>query len=96
VVVKFQLLCNGSPITHAVNKLAVKQVDGTPNPEVDKPTSTAAGTTGNLFRYDSTSQQYLSNLSTKVGYTNPGGARWVSTEESGPSQRCSKMAPIIR
>src|ERR671924_213919 len=42
------------------------------------PISTAASTTGNLFRYDSTAQQYIFNLSTKLGYTNPGSSTPVS------------------
>jgi hypothetical protein len=74
VHVGFQLLCGSTPITNAVAKLVVKEYDGTPDPGVDEPISTAAATTGNQFRYDSTSQQYIFNLSTKQGYTNPDGS----------------------
>jgi hypothetical protein len=52
--------------------LVVKQFDGSPETGVDEPVSTAA-TTDNLYRFDSTSQRYLFNLSTKAGYTNPSG-----------------------
>lgn len=70
VPVKFQILCNGTPVTNAVASLTVSQngsVAGNAN-------STSAATTGNLFRYDSTSQQYVFNMSTKNGYTNPDGS----------------------
>lgn len=73
IPVKFQLLCNGVPITNAVAKLTVKQADGTSIPGTGVPTSTDASAPSNLFRYDSTSQQYIFNLSTKSAYANPGG-----------------------
>src|SRR5207244_10691670 len=72
VPVKFQLLCNGTPISNAVATLTVKKGDSAPDPGTDEAISTAASTTGNLFRYDSTAQQYIFNLSTKSGYLNPG------------------------
>jgi hypothetical protein len=52
----------------------VKKLDSTPDSGVDEAISTAASTTGNLFRYDSTAQQYIFNLSTKLGYVNPDGS----------------------
>jgi hypothetical protein len=64
-------MCNGVPISTAVARMYVKQGDGQPDPGVDEPTSTAAATTGNLFRYDATAKQYIFNLSTKLPYTNP-------------------------
>jgi hypothetical protein len=72
IPVKFQLTCNGIPISNAVAKLYVAKGDSQPDPGVDEAISTAASTTGNLFRYDSAAQQYIFNLSTKLGYTNPG------------------------
>ena len=41
---------------------------------MDEAVSTAAATSGNLFRYDELSKQYIFNLSTKAGYTNPSGS----------------------
>ncbi len=73
VPVKFRLMCGTTPIDNAVAKLNIKQADGTPDPGTDEAVSTAASTTGNLFRYDATNQQYIFNLSTKTGYTNPNG-----------------------
>lgn len=74
IPVKFQLTCSGVSISNAVAKLYVAKGDNVPDPGVDEAISTAASTTGNLFRYDSTAQQYIFNLSTKLGYTNPGGS----------------------
>lgn len=71
--VKFTLACGTTPITNAVAKLTVKLADTNPDPGVDEVISTSAATTGNLFRYDSTSGQYIFNLNTKAGYTNPDG-----------------------
>ncbi len=73
VPVKFKLVCGTTPISNAVAKLNVKRADGTPDPGVEEAVSTAASTTGNLFRYDATAGQYIFNLSTKSGYTNPNG-----------------------
>jgi hypothetical protein len=73
VPVKFQLLCNDAPITNAVANLTVKMANGSTTAGTDVPSSTSAATTGNLFRYDGTSQQYIFNLSTKDSYTNPDG-----------------------
>lgn len=72
VPVKFRLTCNGVPITNAVSSLTVKKYDGTADPGVDEAISTSAATTGNLFRYSD--GQYIFNLSTKQGYTNPGSS----------------------
>ena len=73
VPVKFRMMCGTTPVDSAVAKLNVKKADGTPDPGFDEAVSTAASTTGNLFRYDLTSGQYIFNLSTKTGYTNPNG-----------------------
>jgi hypothetical protein len=61
-------------VSNAVANLYVKKVDNTADVGVDEAISTAASTTGNLFRYDTTGQQYIFNLSTKLGYTNPDGS----------------------
>lgn len=73
VPVKFKLVCGTAPIDNAVARLNVKKSDGTPDPGTEEAVSTAASTSGNLFRYDSTSGQYVFNLSTKSGYTNTNG-----------------------
>lgn len=79
VPVKFGLTCGGSPVVGVVAKLNVKKADGTPDPGTDEAVTTAASTTGNLFRYDATAGQYIFNLSTKNGYTNPNGTTVVFT-----------------
>jgi|SRR5215216_6674714 len=75
IPVKFTLNCGSTPITDAVVKLTVKQGDSKADPGSDEAISTAASTTGNLFRYDATSGQYIFNLSTKSGYLNPGASQ---------------------
>ena len=71
IPVKFQALCNGTPVA-VVAKMYVKQGDSQPDPGVDEAISTAAATTGNLFRFTgSPDNQYIFNLSTKLGYVNP-------------------------
>ncbi|MGZ3583056.1 MAG: OmpL47-type beta-barrel domain-containing protein [Ktedonobacterales bacterium] len=66
---KFQLLCNGTPITNAVASLSVKQGSGTAATTKPKKLSTT-----NTFTYNPTSQQYQLNVSTGAGYTNPDGS----------------------
>jgi hypothetical protein len=75
VPVKFTLNCGSTPITDAVVKLTVKKGDASADPGTDEAISTAASTTGNLFRYDATGGQYIFNLSTKSGYLNPGASQ---------------------
>jgi hypothetical protein len=50
-----------------------EKADNKPDAGVNEATSMLAATTGNLFRYDATSGQYIFNLSTKSGYTNANG-----------------------
>lgn len=78
IPVKFTVSCSGAPLSGVVAKLYVAQGDKTPDPGVDEAISTAASTTGNLFRYDPTAGQYIFNLSTKLGYTNPGSSSALS------------------
>src|SRR5207237_654320 len=66
IPVKFQLMCNGTPVSTATAKLMVQPVGSTS--ASGAAISTSGGTTDNSFRYDSTSQQYIFNLSTKKGY----------------------------
>jgi alpha-tubulin suppressor-like RCC1 family protein/PKD repeat protein len=73
VPVKFELMCADQPITDAVAKLSVQRVDGTVEGPVNEAVSTSAGTTGNQFRYDETSQLYIFNLSTKGSFD---GGTW--------------------
>ena len=76
VPVKFALSCGGSPIANAVAKLAITlgTAGEAPPAGVDEAVSTSAATTGNLFRYDSSGQQYIFNLNTKAGsYQNASG-----------------------
>lgn len=77
IPVKFKIMCGTTPVSNAVASLTVKQGDTAPDPGVDEAISTAAATTGNLFRYDTTGQQYIFNLSTKSGYLNPGATTAV-------------------
>jgi hypothetical protein len=68
IPVKFQLLRpDGTPIGNAVARLQVQKA-GTSTGAVNEAVSTAAANTGNQFRYDLASGQYLFNLSTKAGY----------------------------
>lgn len=76
VPVKLQVTCGAVPVTSAVVKLNVKKFDSNPDPGTDEAISTAASTTGNLFRYSD--PQYIFNLSTKAGYTNPGSTTAIS------------------
>lgn len=66
IPVKFQLKDpQGNYFTTAIAKIyTAKIADGVTGTEVEA-VSTSAATTGNLFRYDSTSNQYIFNLSTK-------------------------------
>ena len=69
IPVKFQLWDDQDNfITDAVANIFVKKLNnGTSGDEMDA-VSTAAATTGNLFRYDSSSNQYIFNLSTKLPF----------------------------
>jgi len=73
IPVKFKLSCNGAPIANAQASLKVSQGDTAPDPGTDEVASTSAATTGNLFRYDASGQQYIFNLATKPGFKNPNG-----------------------
>ncbi|MCJ7634234.1 PxKF domain-containing protein, partial [Candidatus Bathyarchaeota archaeon] len=66
VPVKFQLRdIQGNFISTAIANISVAKItDHTIGTEVEA-VSTSAATTGNLFRYDPTSKQYIFNLSTK-------------------------------
>lgn len=79
IPVKFSLSCNGISITNADVRLRIGQIDSSPNAGSLEAISTSAATEGTQFRY--TDSQYLFNLSTKKGYTNPGGG--VSTFSQG-------------
>lgn len=63
---KFKLFdFDGQSVSTALAKISyVKITDGIAG-EVTEAISTSAATTGNLFRYDSTNEQYIFNLSTK-------------------------------
>lgn len=67
VPVKFQLKdVNGNFINSAVAKLyLVKITNGISENEIEA-ISTSAATTGNLFRFDITDNQYIFNLNTKT------------------------------
>ncbi len=65
VPVKFELTGASAGIANAVATLSYVQLtDSDPGP-VTEAVSTAAATTGNLFRYDASSGQYVFNWSTK-------------------------------
>ena len=75
IPVKFRLLHpDGTPIDNAMAHLWIHKA-GTSSGAVNEAVSTANAGTGNEFRYDLTSGQYVFNLSTKAGhvYTNPNG-----------------------
>jgi hypothetical protein len=66
VPVKFQLTdANGAFVTDAIARIYLRHLDGG-DPEGELiAVSTSAATAGNLFRYDSSANQYIFNLSTK-------------------------------
>lgn len=66
IPLKFQIMCNGTPISTTVASLSVKQGTGTAATTKPKKLSTV-----NTFAYDTTAQQYQLNVSTGSGYTNP-------------------------
>jgi hypothetical protein len=64
VPVKFQLTGASAGITNATATLSVAQVSSTVTGTYLEAVSTAAATTGSLFRHDATSGQYIFNLDT--------------------------------
>ena len=74
VPVKFRLACNGVAIPGANATLTVKKADSYPDPGTNEAVSTSKATTGNKFRWSGADEQYIFNLSTKAGYTNPGSS----------------------
>jgi hypothetical protein len=64
VPVKFQLTGASARISNAVATLSVAKVSSNITGTYVEAVSTSAATTGNTFRYDSTSGQYIFNLST--------------------------------
>ncbi|MCI0537464.1 MAG: PxKF domain-containing protein [Verrucomicrobiales bacterium] len=65
VPVKFQLTGESAGITDLVASLSFAKISDTVLGAVNEATPTSAATTGNLFRYDATSGQYIFNWSTK-------------------------------
>ncbi|MFN8074286.1 MAG: HYR domain-containing protein [Kineosporiaceae bacterium] len=66
VPVKFAVTAGGAPVSTVIAHLGYAKVSGvTPGTFVEA-TSTAAATTGDLFRYDAAAGQYIFNLSTKA------------------------------
>ena len=65
VPVKFQLTGASAGITNAVATLSVAKISATVVGTAMEAVSTSAATTGNAFRYDPSSGQYIFNLSTK-------------------------------
>ena len=66
VPVKFQLRdANGNFVTNAVASITVAKLAGIVYGSDVEAISTAAATTGNLFRYDAIGNQYIFNLATK-------------------------------
>ena len=72
VPIKFRMMCGTTPVTGLKVSLWLSRVDGTADP-VNEAVATTTGTTGTLFRYDATSQQYIFNLATKGDYVDPAG-----------------------
>jgi hypothetical protein len=74
IPVKFELRDDqGDFVTDAVANIFVKKIANGTLGEIEV-VSTAASTTGNLFRYDFSSNQYIFNLSTKLPLNN--GVSW--------------------
>lgn len=66
VPVKFQLKdYNGNYVSTAVATISMAKIDNNVEGTYIEAISTSAATTGNLFRYDATSNQYIFNLATK-------------------------------
>lgn len=66
VPVKFRLYdANDNYVSDAVAKIYISKITDTVLGSVTEPVSTSASTTGNLFRYDSSDNLYIFNLSTK-------------------------------
>jgi len=86
IPVKFQLLCNGTPVGTAVASISVyKMIDaalGTMDTTNLTEDSGSANSNTNLFRYDATSQQYIYNLSTK-GFPAPATYRLIVYMDDG-------------
>lgn len=74
VPVKFQYTVNNTPVGDVIAKLYIAQISNGIEGTVLEAVSTAAADSGNTFRYDSTSQQYIFNLGTK-GLTTTGTYR---------------------
>ena len=72
VPIKFRMMCGMTPVTGLKVYLWLSRIDGTADP-VNEAVATTTGTTGTLFRYDATSQQYIFNLATKGDYVDPAG-----------------------
>ena len=66
VPVKFQLTGASAGITDLAARLYLQRTGAAPTGGVLEAISTSSATTGNLFRYDATSGQYVFNLSTKT------------------------------
>lgn len=66
IPVKFQLFdSNSNPVSTAIANINVSKItDNVTGTEIEA-LSTSSSTSGNLFRYDSTNQQYIFNLNTK-------------------------------
>ncbi len=62
-------MCGTTPVTGLKVSLWLSRQDGT----ADAVNEAVATTTGTLFRYDATSQQYIFNLATKGDYVDPAG-----------------------
>ncbi len=65
VAVKFQLTGTSAGITTAVARFSYAKLSNSLPGPVNEGSSTAKATTGNLFRYDATTQQYIFNWGTK-------------------------------
>lgn len=69
VPVKFALTnSNGNYVTNAIATLSYSKTSNNISGAIMEATSTSAATSGNLFRYDTTNNQYIFNMSTK-GYS---------------------------
>jgi hypothetical protein len=70
IPVKFQIPTpSGGFVTDAIAKLLVTKIANNVLGDEAEATTTTPASSGNDFRYDSTSNQYIYNLGTKSGYT---------------------------
>jgi hypothetical protein len=93
------MMCGTTPVTGLKVSLWLSRQDGTADP-VNEAVATTTGSTGTLFRYDATAQQYIFNLATKGDYVDPAGTTiamgqgtwYLSLQFAGTNQKVQVAA----